>query len=359
MRIVMPSPHSPETPPISTDFFAQTLRYCWAKTRVRLFTTAFGLLVFAAPAAHAQLPAQSALYPYEFIFRQDPTGEGSFHRLGMFRSQKKAIDDALGSASSDDAAAESDNASIVKFTDSFSGQFRANTMLFASNNIFNTENNRVEDGQLAEFVGASLNWAIDENFSLSNTYDAAVFFHGKSDNSDSDFSTSTFRQQLAYERFLFNNKASISLPVSWQFSEVFSGQGNDRLVGTYTYATGFEFSAFPTPWLIPSASYTYLYSDPSVGSGKHKHDFNLGATFIPMKDVPVFIIPSVQYSHENFQEGGRKDNAWTPTLSVSWSPLKYLAFDAVASYTDSSSNISGSSFEAVTTTVFARLFVNW
>jgi len=71
------------------------------------------------------------------------------------------------------------------------------------------------------------------------------------------------------------------------------------------------------------------------------------------------VIPSVQYSHEDFREGGRKDDAWTPTLTLSWSPLKFLAFDAVASYTDSSSNIKGSSFDAVTTTVFARLFLNW
>lgn len=358
----MRSPDSLENSLRLADFFAGKPLLGWVKPRIRLIASAFGLLVFAAPAAHAQVPAQSALYPYEFIFRQDPTGEGSFHRLGMFRSQKKAIDDAMGLASSDDAVVESDSkspSSVVKFTDNLSGQLRANTMLFASNNIFNTETNRVDDGQLAEFFGASINWAFTEHLSFNSTYDAAAFFHGKGENSAGDFTTSTFRQQLAYERFFLNNKASFSLPVSWQYSDVFSGLGGSRLVGTYTYATGVELSAFPTSWFIPSASYTYLYSDPDVGSGKHKHDFNLGATFIPIKDVPFFVIPSVQFSHEEFMEGGRKDDAWTPTVTLSWSPLKYLAFDAVASYTDSSSNLSGSSFEVMTTTVFARLFMNW
>jgi hypothetical protein len=296
------------------------------------------VLLLAFPLCVTAQPSAAAL---EAIGRQDPTGGGTFHRIGMLREQANTV------------------ARFEQLTEKLSGQVRANTMLFASDNIFNTPANEESDGQLAEFLGANVRVGFTEELKLNTSYDAAFFRHNKDANSGSDFDTSTFRQQLTYERFILDNKASVGVPLSWQYSEVFEAGGGDRLARTWTYSGGVELSWFPNSRVFPSFSYVYFWSDPQAGAGKHKHDFNLGVTLVPLAGKRFYIIPSVQYSYEDFKKSTRTDKAWTPTLTTSWSPLSFFAVDAVASYTDSASNDAAAEFDAFTGTLFARLFWNW
>jgi hypothetical protein len=288
--------------------------------------------------AVAQPFSPSAL---EAIGRQDPTGSGTFHRIGMLREQENTV------------------SRFEQLTEKLSGQVRANTMLFASDNIFNTPNNKESDSQLAEFIGTNVRVAFSDELKLNTSYDAAFFRHNKKANSGNDFDTSTFRQQLAYERFIFDNKASVGIPLSWQYSEVYRAGGGDPLARTWTYSSGVELSWFPNSRVFPSFSYNYFLSDPKAGAGKNKHDFNLGVTLIPFPGKRLYVIPSIQYSYEDFKKSGRTDKAWTPTLTTSWSPLTFFALDAVGSYTDSASNVGTAEFDAFTATLFARLFWNW
>lgn len=295
--------------------------------------------------------------------RQDPTGLGSFHRFGLFRELGNS--NSLAAAAGEAGPSEAEKRGWYQsFGEVFSMQFRANTMFFASDNIFNTEEDEITDTQLAEFVGVSIDAQFNDNWKLTNSFDQAWFWHGKGAHSANDFFTSTFRQALSYERLLFNDKVSLTVPLSWQFSRLFNRSTGNRTLDSYTYGLATEFSWFLKSWMIPTFSYQYSYIDSGSPAGfvadKNKHDFNLGLTFIPFEGKRFFIIPSVQYSHEEFIDaGGRRDNAWTPTLTVSWQPLDYLAVDAVGSYTDSDSTIAGSNFDALTGTVFVRLFYNW
>jgi hypothetical protein len=293
---------------------------------------ASSLCLSAQPFSSAELEA---------IGRQDLTGQGTFHRIGLMRLQEDTV------------------AFLGEVKERFSGQMRANTMLFASDNLFNTPDNEESGGQLAEFIGASARFAFTDALKLNTSYDAAFFRHTDDENEDSDFDTRTFRQQLSYERSFLDDKLSVDLPLSWQHSEVFAAGDSDALAKIWTYGTGVEISWFPNSYVLPSFSYDYFLSDPKVGAGKHKHDFNLGVTFVPLPGTKLFITPSVQYSHEEFKKSDRRDTAWTPTLAVSWEPLKFFAIDAVGSYTDSDSSEESARFDAITGTLFARLFWKW
>ncbi len=323
-----------------------------------IFALVFGL---GTTMASAQLaPRVNIIESYR---RQDPTGLGSFHRFGLFRELGNS--NSLAAAAGEAGPSEAEKRGWYQsFGEVFSMQFRANTMFFASDNIFNTEEDEITDTQLAEFVGVSIDAQFNDNWKLTNSFDQAWFWHGKGAHSANDFFTSTFRQALSYERLLFNDKVSLTVPLSWQFSRLFNRSTGNRTLDSYTYGLATEFSWFLKSWMIPTFSYQYSYIDSGSPAGfvadKNKHDFNLGLTFIPFEGKRFFIIPSVQYSHEEFIDaGGRRDNAWTPTLTVSWQPLDYLAVDAVGSYTDSDSTIAGSNFDALTGTVFVRLFYNW
>jgi hypothetical protein len=299
---------------------------------IRLLAFCFPIALFAQPFDPSVLEA---------IGRQDFTGQGTFHRIGMLRQQEES------------------RGLLERVRENLSVQARANTMFFFSDNIFNTPDNTVSDGQSAEFLGTSLRAEFSEQLRLNTALDAAFFRHHKGENSGNDFDTRSFRQQLSWERFIMNNKASIGLPLSWQYSEVYGAGSGNALAETWTYGSALELSWFPNSRVFPSASYNYSVSDPKNGSGKHKHDLNLGVTLIPFPGERLFIIPSVQYSYEEFKNSEREDQAWTPTLTVSWTPLRFFAIDAVTSYTESTSNEDSSEFDAVTGTLFARLFWNW
>lgn len=319
------------------------------------------LIVLGTGVASAQLaPRINIIESYR---RQDPTGLGTFHRLGLFRELNNS--NSLAAAAGEREPTEAEKKGWYQsYGEVFSMQFRANTMFFASDNIFNTEEDEITDTQLAQFLGVSLDAQFNENWKLTNSFDQAWFWHGKGANSANDFFTSTVRQALSYERLLFNDKVSLTVPLSWQFSRLYNRSTGNRTLDSYTYGLATEFSWFLKSWLIPTFSYQYSYIDSGSPTGfvadKHKHDLNLGFTFIPFEGKKFFVIPSVQYTNEQFTDaGGRRDNAWTPTLTMSWQPLDYLAVDAVGSYTDSDSTIAGSNFDALTGTVFVRLFYNW
>lgn len=318
-------------------------------------------LAFMAGLVSAQQPPRANLI--ESYRRQDPTGRGSFHRFGLFRELENS-NSLAAQAGLTDEQAEEKSEWFQDLGGILSAQARANSMFFASDNIFNTENNEERDIQFAQFAGVSLDAQFTEKWKLATSYDHAWFWHGKGQNAANDFITSTARQALSYERFLFNNKAALTVPLSWQFSRLFNRGSGDRTLDTWSYGAALEFSWFYKSWMIPTLSYQYSYQDSGSPQGpvpdKHKHDINLGVTFIPIEGTKFFIIPSVQYTHEQFfGVQRRRDNAWTPTLTASWQPLDFLAFDAVGSYTDSDSTLRGASFKALTGTLFARIFFNW
>ena len=313
----------------------------------------------ASDITSASQQRKSAIESYR---RQDWTGRGSFHRIGMLDSQEQsiglALDASLLNQSAEPAAEVVAETAINKM---LTLQVNAKSMFFGSDNIFNTETAAQANGQYAQFVGVALDAQFDEHWKLSTTFDQAWFYHLKNENAAADFRTSTVRQVLSYDRFILNNKASISIPLNWQYSDLYNRQTGDRTLSAWQFGTGVDFAWFAKSWLIPTFGYAYSYQDasgPSNPAEKHKHDFNLGMTFIPIKDKRLFISPSVQYSRENFSDD-RHDSAWTPTLTASLQPLKWLAVDLVSSYTDSRSDAAGSSFDAFTNTAFIRLFWNW
>ncbi|CAN5679072.1 hypothetical protein BH11VER1_BH11VER1_16340 [soil metagenome] len=331
---------------------------------------ASALLLLGVAPLHAQTATASATGSasqqrgaiIESYRRQDWTGRGSFHRIGMLESQEQSIGLASdanllnqGTEATTEVIAETAISKMLTL------QVNTKSMFFGSDNIFNTENFAQSDGQYAQFVGVALDAQFNENWKLSTTFDQAWFYHFKDEHAAADFRTSTVRQALSYDRFILNNKASISIPLNWQYSDLYNRQTGNRILSTWQFGTGVDFAWFAKSWIIPTFGYAYSYQDatgPINPADKHKHDFNLGMTFIPIKDKRFFIIPSVQYSRENFSDS-RQDNAWTPTLTASVQPLKWLAVDLVSSYTDSSSNALGSSFNAFTNTAFIRLFWNW
>lgn len=329
---------------------------------VLLLQVAVPLQAQNSAAADGAAAAQQKKSLIESYRRQDWTGRGSFHRIGMLEDQEQTIGLATdanllnqGTEATPEVTGETSLSKMLTL------QVNAKSMFFGSNNIFNTETDPQTDGQYAQFVGVLLDAQFNEHWKLSTTFDQAWFFHFKKEHAIADFRTSTVRQTLSYDRFILNNKASISIPMSWQYSDLYNRKTGDRTLSTWQYGTGVDLAWFAKTWLIPTFGYAYSYQDasgPSNPADKHKHDFNLGVTFIPIKDKKFFIIPSVQYARENFSDG-RHDNAWTPTLTASIQPLKWLAVDLVSSYTDSRSDAAGSSFDAFANTAFIRLFWDW
>jgi len=296
-------------------------------------------LLLLAPCIAAAAPTPVAL---EALGRQDFTGQGTFHRFGMLRQQ------------------EDTQSTVSEILSEFvSLQARANSMYFSSDNIFNTRSNAQSDAQFAEFLGASAKIQLGEGLTLDNRYDAAYFRHQDRANKGNDINTRTFRQLLSYETSVLDDQVSVNAPLFWQYTNVLDAANRNSLSRTHTYGTGLELTWLLSRQVLPTFAWNYFLSDPDVGDGKHKHDFNLGLTYIPIPGEKLFVSPSVQYSYEDFKNSNRVDRAWTPTLSVSWQPLGFLGVDAVVSYTDSSSNVVASEFDALTGTLFARLFWNW
>lgn len=272
--------------------------------------------------------------------RQDPTGEGSFHRLGMFRQLGQSTD------------------YLEKITEALEFQPHANTMYFATDNIFNTPADTESGTQLAEFLGASLKANFTDQLNLNTSYDYSFFRYQRDEQASNDFDTSTVRQQLNYEIMPLET-LSVGTPLSWQYSRVAPPGGGDAFAKTWTFGASLELNWYPASWAFPSFSYNYFTTDPEAGSGKNKHDLNLGVTFRPIRDTKLYVIPSVQYTIEDFKSSSRQDDSWTPTMTVSWTPLDFLAIDAVVSYTDSRSTDDESEFNAWSETLFVRLFKRW
>lgn len=337
--------------------------------------------------AQAQIPRQqSAIESYR---RQDWTGKGTYHRLGLIREQDRAIQglnqeeetlredfqpaemevSATGVSSSARAAdgkkavtePETARGFLETLNEYVSIQGRANTMFFGSSNILNTETDPIQAGQFAQFLGASIDFTFRE-WKLSTSYDYAWFRFYDSALSEGDFNTSTIRQALSYERFFFNNKASYTFQPNWQYTSLVNRASGQQFFQQWTYGVGNEFALFPFPWMIPTFSYNFSYLDadvPLAVADKFKHDFNLGVTFIPIRDFRLFVSPSVQFSEESNVGIQRTDTSWTPTLAVTIQPLSFLAADFVGSYTDSQSTLNGASFTALTGTIMVRAFFRW
>lgn len=248
-------------------------------------------------------------------------------------------------------------------SDVLSMQFRTSTMYSVSNNIFNTQEDAETDSLYAQFAGLSLDADFDEHWTLSSTFDEAWYYYGRTANASQDFFTSTVGQMLSYDRAFFDKKLDLNLPLSWEFSRMFSTPSNARMLDTHTYRAAAEFTWLCTPWFTPAWSYEYYYQDNGSPTdfvpGKHKQNLNLGATFTPFKGTRFYLNPSVQYSVEHFTHIVRTDKIWTPAMVVTWQPLKCLAFDVIGSYTKSRSTMDDSSYKVFTGTVYARLFFDW
>jgi hypothetical protein len=357
-----------------------------AMTRSTIFWTLLGVSL-SGPLALAQIPRQqSAIESYR---RQDWTGKGTYHRLGLIREQDRAIqslETEEQTVQEDMAPAEAEvNASglsstarggdgkkTITETDASEGflsvlneylsvQGRANSMFFGSSNILNTQNDPIQAGQFAEFLGASVDLTFRE-WKLATSYDYAWFRFYDPSLSAGDFNTSTIRQALSYEKLFFNNKMSYTFQPSWQYTSLLNRASGEQFFQQWTYGLGNEFAFFPTPWMIPTFSYNFAYLDadvPLAVADKFKNDFNLGVTFIPIKDFRLFISPSVQFSAESNVGVKRIDTSWTPTLAITIQPLDFLAADFVGSYTDSRSTLDGASFTALTGTILVRAFFRW
>lgn len=317
---------------------------------------------------------------------------GTFHRLGLVREQLRAVDNleteeatlgeelspgelevtTAGVASTVDASEQRESVSSVEektapkallsaLDDYVSLQGRAHSMFFGSSNILNTEDDPIQAGQYAQFLGATIDLEF-HGWKLGTSYDYAWFRFYDDALSDGDFNTSTIRQALSYDVPLFGGKASYTFSPNWQYSSIISRETGEQTFAQWMYSLGNDFAFFPFPWMIPTVSYNFFYQDaniPNAIADKWKNDFNLGITFIPIKDYRLYISPSVQYSVDGNTGINRTDTSWTPTLAVSVQPLDFLAADFVGSYTDSRSTLAGSSYTALSGTILVRAFFRW
>jgi len=261
------------------------------------------------------------------------------------------------------AAAGEGKSWYAALSNMLSMQLRTSSMYSLSNNVFNTQDDAQTDSQYAQVAGISLDAALNEHWTFSNTFDQSWFYYGRADNATQDFISSSFSQMLSYDRSFFDKKLDLNLPLSWEFSRLFNRATGTRTLDSYTYRAATEFTWLYKPWLTPTWSYEYLYqnngSPTDFVPNKHKQNFNLGLTFTPFKGHKLYLTPSVQYSIEQFIHVVRTDRIWTPTMTATWQPLKYLAFDVIGSYTNSKSTQDGSSYKAFIGTVYARLFFDW
>lgn len=247
--------------------------------------------------------------------------------------------------------------------DMLSMQFRSSTMYSLTNNIFNTQEDAETDSLYAQFAGLSLDADFDDHWTLSSTFDQAWFYYGGAANASQDFNTSTFGQMLSYERTFFDKKLDLNLPLSWGFSRMFNRSTGAHMLDTYTYRAAAEFTWSCRPWFTPAWSYEYYYQDNGSPSDfvpdQHRHNINLGATFTPFKGRKFYLAPSVQYSVEQFIHIVRTDKVWTPAMTVTWQPLKCMAFDVIGSYTRSRSSQEDFSYKVLTGALYARVFFTW
>lgn len=277
----------------------------------------------------------------------------NFHRSGMAGDQE---DD-------QSMAASAGMGWYAKISRVLSMQFRTSSMLSVTNNVFNTQEAPQSDTQYAQFAGISIDADFGEHWTLSNSFDESWFYYGRADNAVEDFTSSTFQQMLSYDRTFFDKKLDMNLPLSWDFSRLFNRATGARTLDSHTCRAAAEFSWLCRPWFTPALSYEYFYQNNSSPTdfvpNKHKHNFNLGVTFTPLKGQKLYLTPSVQYSVEQFVHVVRTDTIWTPTMTMTWQPLKHLALDVIGSYTKSSSTQDGSSYRVCSGTVYARLFFDW
>lgn len=335
-----------------------------------LFLLSLGLTGYSQSEYQRSPAARSAIESYR---RQDWTGRGTYHRLGIFReqenTQKNSAETVTASGVSVETTATDSRKNVVpEVSPEASGGFdlsieaHANTMLFRSDNILNTELDPIPGSQFAEFLGTSIDLKFG-SWTLTTGFDQAFFrFLRRGSLTTGDFNTSTIREQLSYEKFLYNNKVSMTISPVWQYTKLTNRGTGKGFFEQANYGLNQEFSWFAADWLIPTFSYNFSYLDadpPDEIADKTKHDFNLGLTIIPMKGTQFFISPSVQFSTESNIGVDRRDNAWTPTLSLTYQPCSFLAADLVGSYTDSDSTQSDSSFTALTGTFFVRAFFRW
>lgn len=329
--------------------------------RISTSVSLAGLLLLATVTnAYAQSPdPQTVINSYR---RQDWTGKGTYHRLGLFREQDNAVSQFYESGKAvtegEEAAVQpAESPSLWETLRGFlSLDAHSNTMLFTSSNILNTNRRAISDSQIADFLGAGLD-ATYGSFKLSTGFDQSWFRF--QDLAENDFNVTTVRQGLSYAKFLFDNAAGVTLTPSWQYSVLHSRETSDEILNPWTYGINNEIGWFPARWAIGTFSYDFGYQDahsPSGAKDKYKHDFNAGLTLIPISDLKLYVSPSVQFSLEDYAGGGRPDEAWTPTLALTFQPLGFLAVDAVGSYTDSRSDVEGASFTTWTGTLFVRLF---
>jgi hypothetical protein len=344
-------------------------------------------VALSAPLAVAQIPRQqSAIESYR---RQDWTGKGTYHRFGLIREQDRAIQglnqeeetvrEDMAPAEAEVTASgltstakgtegkktltptEESKGFLSMLNEYVSVQGRANSMFFGSSNILNTQSDPIQAGQFAQFLGGSIDLTFHE-WKLATSYDYAWFRFYDPSLAGGDFNTSTIRQALSYERLFFNNKMSYTFQPNWQYTSLVNRASGKQFFQQWTYGVNNEFAFFPTSWMIPTFSYNFSYLDadvPLAVADKFKNDFNLGVTFIPIKDFRLFISPSVQFSAESNVGVKRIDTSWTPTLAITIQPLDFLAADFVGSYTDSRSTLDGASFTALTGTILVRAFFRW
>jgi hypothetical protein len=323
--------------------------------------------------------------------RQDWTGMGTYHRLGLIREQDRALDNlqteeanlgeelspgelevtSAGMSSRVEVAGEQTNALeseetrpagfLASLEEYASLEARGHSMFFGSSNILNTRDDPIQAGQFAQFVGATFDLDF-RGWQLGTSYDYAWFRYYDASLAEGNFNTSTLRQSLSYDLPLFGGKASYTFEPSWQYSSVVSSESGQQTFEQWMYMLGNEFTFFPFSWMLPTFSYNFFYQNanvPNAVADKFKNDFNLGITFIPFNDFGLYISPSIQYSLERNVGIVRTDNSVTPTMSVSIQPLDFLAMDFVGSYTGSHSNIDQASYTAWSGTILVRAFVRW
>lgn len=277
----------------------------------------------------------------------------NFHRSGMAGDQEDV----------QSIAASAGMGWYEKLSQILSMQLRTSSMFSVTNNVFNTQEDAQSDTQYAQFAGISIDADFGEHWTLSNSFDESWFYYSRADNAVEDFTSGTFQQMLSYDRTFFDKKLDMNLPLSWEFSRLFNRATGARTLDSCTFRAAVEFSWLCRPWLTPSWSYEYFYQNNSSPTdfvpNKHKHNFNLGVTFVPFKGHRLYLTPSVQYSIEQFVHVGRTDTIWTPTMTVTWQPLKHLALDVIGSCTKSTSTQEDSSYRVCYGTVYARLFFDW
>ncbi len=328
----------------------------------------FAGLAFAQP-TNQPPPTNSFQAIIDSYRRQDWTGSGPYHRPGMYREQRDAVRQykqlaTAGQKPREDTDPNSEPEAseppswLKELREHVSFEGHGNVQYFRSDNIFNTETAPVTDTQWGYFVGAGVDLNLGA-FQLATTYDQSWYRYDHY--RGADYNVGSVRQGLGYGHPFLDGAVGVNLTPYWQYSELRNAQTGVRFCEQLSYGMNNQIAWYPTRWLIATFSYNFAFEEAqgSEAPDKLRQDFNLGCTLIPIKGVNLYFSPSVQFSHEAVQGGSRRDNSWTPTASLTYQPLSFLAVDASVSYTDSQSNTQGDSFNALAGTVFVRLFWNF